>query len=283
MPAHWTATSVAEAIEAQAQGTSWKQLEAFGEQSLKLAMDRRLRRLDFIANELSSGTDRSLADKWNGILAAQARAAGSHRYLMMARLNNLYGDYLRGDNTAVAQFTAIGDRDPDWFVRVNAKNSEAFNLIRSDLTVAALRKIEEGEALVLQGDPAAHAAEARLSETKGVALLHLQDLDEGAEAFARVHFELTRSNYPNPDFSDIYSLGLAAARLGYWPLAEDLAARHHRLTLHAMAQGSDLPVIWDKYLCAVVAEHASPQRVLSCLEGLDLTSPASKARPLAPR
>ncbi len=62
-----------------------------------------------------------------------------------------------------------------------------------------------------------------------------------------------------------------------------MSRRHHRLTERSQAAGVDLPVTWDKYLCALVAEHKTPKDVLQCIGDLDLFSVGSKARHLAPR
>ena len=62
-------------------------------------------------------------------------------------------------------------------------------------------------------------------------------------------------------------MAVLAAQLGEADLARDLAAAHHRL-----AARSDLPHlgVWDKYLCATVAERFGPPKgVTDCLAGID--------------
>ena len=88
--------------------------------------------------------------------------------------------------------------------------------------------------------------------------MSLKDLNGAALAFGRSQFEFADPAYPRPDFDPLYNLARLAAEMGRQPLAERMAAGHHRLALR-----SELPNLkmWDRNLCAMVAEgRNAPQR-----------------------
>jgi signal transduction histidine kinase/ActR/RegA family two-component response regulator len=279
----WTPRSLAEAVEAQVAVTSWQDLEQFGQDSLKLPVDERLRRLEYITGEYVWGTDMARFEKWNRLLRREAQAAHSRRYLVAADLNDLAARYMKGDVSVMARFDAVAKSDPDWFLRAYAMNSQAFHQNRETRIAQSLRTLSMAEALIPGDSTDARIARARLSSTRGGALMRVEDPQQSTQAFGHARFELLPPSYPNPDFSDIYSLGLMATRIGDWDLAAEMSQRHHRLTVRSQAAGVDLPVTWDKYLCALVAEHKTPRDVLQCVRDLDLYSEGSDARHLAPR
>ena len=283
VPRQWTPRILAQAIEKQVAVTPWQDLETFGDDALKLPADERLRQIDYVAGVYLWGTDAVRYEKWNQTLRREAKAAGSRRYTMVADLNDLAARYQTGDVSVMPRFETVARSDPDWFLRAYAMGSVALHQIRQDRVADALRTISTAEALIPGQDNESRIALSRLLITRGNALMRIQDPLASTDAFGQSRFEFTPEDYPNPDFSDIYSLGLMATRTGDWPLAQEMLKIHHALTLRSQADGVTFSVTWDQYLCAIVAEHTSPQAVLDCTAKLDLESEVSPARNLAPR
>ena len=282
-PIQWSPRTLAAAIEKQVKLTSWQDLETFGQNSLAAPVDERLRRLDYVASNYVWGTDTARYNKWNQILRHQAQIARSRRYVMIADLNDLYARYMKGDVSVMPRFEQVAKADPDWLLRVYAMNKQAYHQTRQDRVVDALKTLSAAEAMIPGQDNESRMARASVLTNRGSALMRVQDPLDSTIAFGRARFEVVPQYYPNPDFSDIYSLGLMATRTGDWALAAQMARIHHALTLRSQAAGIDASIIWDQYLCALVAEHSSPSAVLDCTAKLDLESEASPSRLLAPR
>ena len=57
-------------------------------------------------------------EHWNGLLRAQARRLGNHRYLAMATINELKARYDSGDVSTHPIIARIAQTEPDWFARI---------------------------------------------------------------------------------------------------------------------------------------------------------------------
>jgi signal transduction histidine kinase/CheY-like chemotaxis protein len=278
--AHWTPRSVAAAIEAKAAATSFKQLEQFGQDSLKASVPtpERLNRLYHVGWIILNQSDFKRFDYWNTLLAQQAAAAHDHRFEVVAQLDGLRSRSDQGDAGAIDTIRKIANTEPDWFARAHAMRLVAIYMIQDEQAGAALRVLAEAESLVPENDPMANMARSGIWEIEGLALMQIHDLRGSAMAFGRSQFEFGSPGYPRPDFDGIYNMASLATQLGDQPLAENLAGVHHRLVQRSDVAGLG---VWDAYLCAAVAERVSPQRVLACVAplGPDL----EKMKILAPR
>ena len=274
----WTPSKVAAAIEAQVASTSFDKLEAFGRASLELPAPERLRRLDHVAWIYVNQSDFGRFDTWNNLLAREAARAHDRRFERVAEINALRSRYDQGDTSAVAKVSAIANADPDWYVRVFAISVESYFMERNAEVGATLRRLADADSLIPDHDPLTNLARSRVWESEGLVLMQLHDLQASAAAFGHTQIEYETPGYPRPDFDGIYNMAALAAELGQQDVAEDLVRRHHRLVERSNLAGLD---VWDQNLCAHVAEHVSAQKVLDCLKGLDLISPASKAHFLA--
>ena len=278
----WTPQSVTVAVEAAASASSFSQLEQFGRDSLKLSAPERLRRLDHVAWIFVNQSDYPHFGVWNGVLTREAHQARSHRYEMVAELNGLRGRYDQGDATAVVRTQAIADTDPDWYPRVFAMTIQAYMLMREARIGDALQRLADADASTPDHDPMATTARSRIWQMEALSLTQLRDLKASAVAYGRTQFEYGERGYPRPDYDSLYTMAVTAAQLGDQALAERLVRAHHRLSVRDAVDVPSLRV-WDKTLCATVAQHAAPRQVLACLNGLDILSKTGDAHFLARR
>jgi signal transduction histidine kinase/AmiR/NasT family two-component response regulator len=278
-PADTTARQLADAIERRADATSFADLARFGEDAAHLSGREALRRLHHVAFIFLNQSEFDQFERFNGLLAAKAGASGDRRYLDIARVDELKSRYDRGDTSVAPQIAAIADHGADWFARVHAITIQALVLGSDQQAGAALKRLFEAEAMVPAGDVDAPTAESDIWETIGIQLIELNDLGGSAAAFQKADFDLADNAYPRPDFDDVYNMAYLAARLGDGDLARYIANVHHRL-----AARSDLPHlgVWDKYLCAKVADSfGAPADVSACFAGID--AKLTGAEFLAPR
>jgi signal transduction histidine kinase/ActR/RegA family two-component response regulator len=273
------ARQLADAIEHRADATSFSDLQRFGEQASRQSGREALRRLHHVAFIMLNQSEFDQFEHFNGLLAAKAKAQDDARYVDIARLDELKSKFDRGDTSVLPQIAAMAEHDSDWFARVHAIVMQALILGSNEEAGASLKRLFEAESLVPAEDVDGATAESDIWETIGIQLIELNDLDGSAAAFQKADFDLADKSYPRPDFDDVYNMAILAAKLGDGDLARYIATVHHRLTLR-----SDLPHlgVWDKYLCADVAESfQAPKDVSDCLAGID--AHLTGAEFLAPR
>ncbi|HVM98738.1 MAG TPA: ATP-binding protein [Caulobacteraceae bacterium] len=278
-PSDSSARRLAADIERRAEATSFADLQRFGSAQVDKPGREALRRLHHVALVFLNQSEFDQFDHWNNLLAAKAGREGDLRYFDVAHIDALKSRYDRGDTSVRAEIEHLAASDPDWLARVHAISTEAA-ILNADREVGrALKLLFEGEALIPASDPDSGVAESDVWGAIGIGLIQLNDLEGSADAFQKADFVYADPAYPQPDFDDVYNMAYLAAQLGQASLAHDLAAAHHRLAMR-----SDLPhlAVWDKYLCAVVAESAGPPAgVTDCLAGIDAR--LTGAEFLAPR
>jgi signal transduction histidine kinase/ActR/RegA family two-component response regulator len=255
------------AIERRASATSFAALDRFGAAASRQSGPEALRRLHHVAVVMLNQSEFAEFERWNGALAAKAARESDRRYAEIARIDELKSRYDRGDVSVEDEIARDAASETDWYAQVHALATEGLILNTERKSGAALKLMFEAESLIVQGDPDAGMAESDVWSTIGVALIQLNDLEGAAQAFNKADFVWADKAYPRPDFDDVYNMAVLAAQLGEADLARDLAAAHHRL-----AARSDLPHlgVWDKYLCATVAERFGPPKgVTDCLAGID--------------
>jgi signal transduction histidine kinase/ActR/RegA family two-component response regulator len=275
-----SAVSLAEAIQQRAQKSSFADLQRFADEAERLPGREGMRRLEFASLVFENQSEFDRFRTLNAALAAQAAAEHDPRFEHMAAMDALKARYDGdGDVAAAAELVRMVEHESDWFARLHGTAFEALALNDQNRAGEGLKLLSAVEQTIPSADPDARRAEAEVWDAIGLALMQLKDLDGGARAFQRAEFDLGERSYPRPDFDDVYNMAHMAVQHGDAGLARRLVAVHHRLTLK-----SDLPhlAIWDKHLCAVVAEaFGSPTEVLGCLKGLDAR--LTGANFLAPR
>ena len=262
-----SAMSLAEAIQQRAQKSSFADLERFADEASRLPGREGLRRLEFASLVFENQSEFDRFRALNAALMAKATAEHDVRFQHMAAMDALKARYEDGDLGAVAGLDRMIAQEGDWYARLHATVFKSLALDGEKRAGEALKVLSAAEQTIPSGDPDARRAEAEVWDAIGLALMQLKDLEGGAKAFQRAEFELGEQNYPRPDFDDIYNMTHMAVEHGDAGLARRLIAVHHQLTLK-----SDLPHldIWDKNLCAIVAEAFSPPgEVLRCMRGLD--------------
>ena len=278
-PSDSSARRLAADIERRAEATSFADLTRFGEAQVDKPGREALRRIHHVALVFLNQSEFDQFDRWNNLLAQKAGREGDLRYFDVAHIDALKSRYDRGDTSVKAEIERLAASDPDWLARVHAISMQAAILNSEREVGRALKLAFEGEALIPSGDPDTNAAESDIWGAVGIALIQLNDLQGSADAFQKADFVYADPAYPQPDFDDVYNMAYLAAQLGQTNLARDLAAAHHRLALR-----SDLPHldVWDKYLCAMVAESSGPPAgVTDCLASID--AKLTGAEFLAPR
>ncbi len=259
--------ALAAAIERRADKTSFAELERFGDAAAHGVGRERLNRLQHVATVLENQSEFDRFEHWNQLLRANALRDGDARYLSMSRVNELKSRYDRGDATAEAEIDRIARTEPDWFARVYAMSVEAIDLVIQKQAGSALKLLSDAQNLIPKDDPYAGAADADVWEAIGLGLMDLHDLQGAAAAFDRADFRDINPLYPRPDFDGVYNMAHMAVELGDAPLAAQLAAIHHRLSMR-----SDLPhlKVWDMDLCGKVADtFGTPAQVVACFAPLN--------------
>jgi signal transduction histidine kinase/CheY-like chemotaxis protein len=277
-----TPTELASQIEARSRGTTFAELERFGDAAAHRRSREGLRRLQHVVTVLRGQSEFDLAARYNGALRLSATDQKDERYRRIADLNALAIRYDQGDASALPAIRDAAGRGRDWFDRLFAQTLAARALIDQKNIGRALKLLSETEDTIPRGDTDASAAEADVWDMIGLALMGLHDLDASASAFQRSQFEFADPAYPRPDFDTVYNLGHMAIDLGQEAEARKLVTVHHSLTLR-----SDLPHLaaWDANLCAMFAEaFEDPSHVLACLQpfGRDLKGAAFLARSILP-
>ncbi len=278
-PTDTVARRLVAAIEHRASASSFAALNAFGDAASRQSGPEALRRLHHVAQVMLNQSEFDQFEHWNGVLAAKAEQEGDYRYARIAEVDELKSRYDRGDTTYEAAIVRIGDTEADWYARAHALATEGLILNTKRESGAALKLMFQAEKLIPGGDPDTAMAESDVWGTIGVALIQLNDLEGAADAFWKADFVWADKAYPRPDFDDVYNMAVLATQLGRADFAQSAAAAHHRL-----AARSDLPHldVWDKYLCASVAERFDgPKDVTGCLSGID--AKLTGAEFLAPR
>jgi signal transduction histidine kinase/AmiR/NasT family two-component response regulator len=176
----------------------------------------------------------------------------------------------------------LGRSESDWFTRVHATRLYALSLMDNDRIGEALKLLTDIDTVIPDSDPYAATAHAGVWEVAGIGLMKLNDLEGSATAFGRFEIDFANPAYPRPDFDSLYNLARLAVQVGDQPLADRLAAAHHRLAGRA---GLKSLAVYDASLCAYVAQaRRAPEDVLRCLQpyGHELGAAAFLAGRLLP-
>jgi signal transduction histidine kinase/CheY-like chemotaxis protein len=271
-----------EAVEARASATDFDELERFGDTAMTRSDREGLNRLYHVAWMFLNQGEFEKARLWNGRLAAAAQRQHDARYIVVAQLNDLAIRYDGGDETAAIEMNQLAISEHDWFTKVHATRLYALSLMDADQIGEALKRLTDVDGLIPDNDPYAATAHAGVWEVAGIGLMKLNDFEGSATAFGRFEIDFANPAYPRPDFDSLYNLARLAVQVGDQPLADSLAAAHHRL---ATRTGLKSLLVYDASLCAAVAQarHA-PHDVLRCLQpyGHELGAAAFLAGRLLP-
>lgn len=260
------------AVEARAGGTSFTELEAFGEAAYKRHDREGLNRLYHVVWTTQNQGEFERAAFWNRRLEEKARAQRDQRYIQIARLNELTARYDMGDRTVEAEMSRMAATGADWFVRAHAARLTALNLIDQDRVGEGLKLLNQAETDIPDADPYAATAHAGLWEMTGMGLMKLNDVVGATIAFRRFEIDYSDPTYPRPDFDSLYNLTKMAIQVGDLTKAQEYYAAHRRLSLRT---GLPNLLVYDAGLCAQVANAKDePLEVLACLApyGEDLTA-----------
>ncbi|WP_309089231.1 ATP-binding protein [Phenylobacterium sp.] len=274
-----TAAHLAKAIEKRAMATSFEELRRFGDAAARRGDREGLRRLHYVATVYRNQLELDLFERYNDLLARNARAQRDERYQRVAQLNVLARRIDQGDGAAVAELERLMKRETDWFARAHAEAIWTRVLRDRQETGEALKRLYQAESLIEWNDADAKPAAWFVWEAIGLSLMSLNDLDGSARAFQKAQFEYGDAAYPKPDFDAVYNLGVLAVRLG-----DEAAAREFKSVHRELSTRGNLPSLrgWDAYFCGLYAEaFEGPREVLTCLDpvGDQLTG----AEFLAPR
>ena len=251
------------AVEARAGGTSFAELEAFGEAAYKRHDREGLNRLYHVVWTTQNQGEFQRAAFWNRRLEEKARAQRDQRYIQIARLNELTARYDLGDRTVEAEMSRMATTGVDWFVRAHAARLTALNLIDQDRVGEGLKLLNQAETDIPDSDPYAATAHAGLWEMTGMGLMKLNDVVGATIAFRRFEIDYADPTYPRPDFDSLYNLTKTAIQVGDLPKAQEYYAAHHRLSLRT---GLPNLLVYDAGLCAQVANARDESlEVLACL------------------
>ena len=262
-PARTPATLI-DVVEKRASATDFGQLERFGEAAMTRTDREGLNRLYHVAWIFMNQGEFEKAKLWNGRLDAAARRQHDARYIMIARLNTLAVRYNSGEADTALEMQRLANSERDWFTKVHATRLYAQSLINSDRIGEALNLLTGIDTIIPDKDPYAATAHAGVWEIAGIGLMKLNDMEGSARAFGRFEIDFANPAYPRPDFDSLYNLARLAVQVGDQPLADRLAAAHHRLTRRA---GLESLAVYDDSLCAYVAQaRRAPKEVLRCLQ-----------------
>ena len=252
------------AVEKRASATNFQALDRFGEAAMTRNDREGLNRLYHVAWIYLNQGEFDHTRYWNGQLEAAARNQRDARYVAIAHLNDLAVRYDSGEAAAAEEMQRIAATSGDWFVRVHATRLYALSLMDNDRIGDGLKMLAEIDGIIPEKDPYAATAHAGVWEVAGIGLMKLNDFEGSATAFGKFEIDFANPAYPRPDFDSLYNLARLAVQVGDQPLADRLAAAHHRLAARAGLQSLS---VYDASLCATVAQarHA-PRAVLKCLE-----------------
>ena len=251
-------------VEKRAGATSFAQLERFGDAAMARTDREGLNRLYHVAWIFLNQGEFDKAKLWNDRLDAAARRQHDARYITIAHLNTLALRYDAGEADTVTEMARLGRSESDWFTRVHATRLYALSLTDVDRIGEALKLLTEIDTIIPDNDPYAATAHAGVWEVAGIGLMKLNDLEGSATAFGRFEIDFSNPDYPRPDFDSLYNLARLAVQVGDQPLADRLAAAHHRL---AIRTGLQSLAVYDASLCAYVAQaRREPSVVLRCLQ-----------------
>jgi len=259
------------AVEVRAGGTSFAELEAFGEAAYKRHDREGLNRLYHVVWTTQNQGEFERAAFWNQRLEEKARAQRDQRYIQIARLNALTARYDLGDHSVEAEMSRMAANGVDWFVRAHAARLTALNLIDEDRVGEGQKLLNQAETDIPDSDPYAATAHAGLWEMTGMGLMKLNDVVGATIAFRRFEIDYADPTYPRPDFDSLYNLAKMAIQVGDLTKAQEYYAAHRRLSLRT---GLPNLLVYDAGLCAQVANaRDEPLEVLACLApyGEDLT------------
>jgi signal transduction histidine kinase/CheY-like chemotaxis protein len=275
-------TALIDAVERRASATDFRALDQFGEEAMTRRDREGLNRLYHVAWIYLNQGEFDQARLWNGQLEAAARGLHDSRYLTIAHLNDLAIRYDNGEPAAADQMRQLAATQTDWFARVHATRLYALSLMDNDRIGDALKMLAEIDGTIPERDPYANTAHAGVWEVAGIGLMKLNDFEGSATAFGKFEIDFANPAYPRPDFDSLYNLARLAVQVGDQPLANRLAAAHHRL---AARTGLQSLLVYDASLCASVAQarHA-PRDVLKCIApyGRELGAAAFLAGRLLP-
>ena len=251
------------AVEARAGGTSFTELEAFGEAAYKRHDREGLNRLYHVTWTFLNQGEFERAAVWNRRLEQQARVQRDDRYVQIARMNTLTARYDQGDLTVDAELNRIVEATNDWFVKAHATRLAALMLMDQDRVGEGLRLLTQAEGEIPENDPFSQTAHAGLWEVTGMGLMKLNDVVGAAMAFRRFEIDYSDPTYPRPDFDSLYNLTKMAIQVGDLTKAQEYYAAHRRLSLRT---GLPNLLVYDAGLRAQVANAKDePLEVLACL------------------
>ena len=262
------------AVETRAGGSSFAELEAFGEAAYRRHDREGLNRLYHVVWIMQNQGEFEKAAFWNKRLEAKARAQRDRRYIQIAQLNDLTARYDQGDLDVAAEMSRMTTAGVDWFVRAHAARLTALTLIDEGRVGEGLKLLSQAETDIPDNAPYAATAHGGLWEMTGMGLMKLNDTVGATIAFRRFEIDYTNPDYPRPDFDSLYNLTKMAIQVGDLTRAQAYYAAHRRLSLRT---GLETLLVYDAGLCAQVASaRDEPLEVLSCLApyGEDMGSAA---------
>lgn len=262
------------AVETRAGGSSFAELETFGEAAYRRHDREGLNRLYHVVWIMQNQGEFEKAAFWNNRLETKARAQRDQRYIQIAQLNDLTARYDQGDVEVAAEMTRMTTAGVDWFVRAHAARLSALALIDEGRIGEGLKLLNQAETDIPDNVPYAATAHGGLWEMTGMGLMKLNDTVGATIAFRRFEIDYANPDYPRPDFDSLYNLTKMAIQVGDLTRAQAYYAAHRRLSLRT---GLETLLVYDAGLCAQVASaRDEPLDVLSCLApyGEDMGSAA---------
>ena len=262
------------AVETRAGGSSFAELETFGEAAYRRHDREGLNRLYHVVWIMQNQGEFEKAAFWNNRLETKARAQRDQRYIQIAQLNDLTARYDQGDVEVAPEMTRMTTAGVDWFVRAHAARLSALALIDEGRVGEGLKLLNQAETDIPDNVPYAATAHGGLWEMTGMGLMKLNDTVGATIAFRRFEIDYANPDYPRPDFDSLYNLTKMAIQVGDLTRAQAYYAAHRRLSLRT---GLETLLVYDAGLCAQVASaRDEPLDVLSCLApyGEDMGSAA---------
>jgi len=230
------------AVETRAGGSSFAELEAFGEAAYRRHDREGLNRLYHVVWIMQNQGEFEKASFWNKRLEAKARAQRDRRYIQIAQLNDLTARYDQGDLDVAAEMSRMTTAGVDWFVRAHAARLTALTLIDEGRVGEGLKLLSQAETDIPDNAPYAATAHGGLWEMTGMGLMKLNDTVGATIAFRRFEIDYTNPDYPRPDFDSLYNLTKMAIQVGDLTRAQAYYAAHRRLSLRT---GLETLLVYD--------------------------------------